>query len=394
MSNFVLFDDIDIRRHLLPLTYYRSIAGIRSGILTLKEKWEKFIDGKAGILTEDYLMSLYPGNLETDLFIASHFYPDKNLTEFIINNLQHGETLVDAEGEIIAFKTQNNNGQIKLNELEKIIPTQTKIYPGKVEKLTRHYQLVLNNALQIEKDIALLDLTPTDKKNYKSTGAHFLYLSEEKNYPEVFFDLTDGPVYIDHGVNILPFSFIKGPAAIMSNSVVKAGTRIYNGTTIGPETKVGGEIKNSLFLGFSNKGHDGYLGDSVIGEWCNLGAGTSNSNLKNNYSSVKIWNFARKDFEDTGLMFLGMIMGDHSKTAINTSVNTGTVIGVHANIFTRDFPPKFIPSFNWGGNHFNHNYDLEKALETAKTVYKRRKQIFSPKLEPIMLEVYNRTKQE
>ncbi len=388
MQNFVLFDVPEIRKQLLPLTYFRAVARIRSGILQMQEKWEKTLQKQASVCTEDYLMPLYKNTCQaSDIFIASHIYPGTSLAE-AINTLDPHTALYDKKGNLLAFRTNKPLKFSSPEELLKNIPVQRKEWNREIKTLERPYDLILANAEQITEDLKLLHPDETSKGNYKTAGDYPLYVEDNKPFPEVFFDLSEGPVYIEKNVTILPFSYIKGPVALLEGSVVKAGTRIYNGTTLGPQTKTGGEIKNVLFFGYSNKGHDGYLGDAVVGEWCNIGAGTSNSNLKNNYSPVRIWNYARKDFEDTGRTFLGLVMGDHSKIAINTSINTGTVIGVSANVFTRGFPPKFIPSFNWGGDTLNHDYELSKAMETARKVMERRGMPFTDIHENIFRTVY------
>jgi UDP-N-acetylglucosamine diphosphorylase/glucosamine-1-phosphate N-acetyltransferase len=187
-------------------------------------------------------------------------------------------------------------------------------------------------------------------------------------------------------------SMVRGPFAMLNNSVLKMGTKIYGGTTLGPYCKVGGEVNNSVFFGYSSKAHDGFLGNSVIGEWCNLGANTNVSNLKNNYSEVKLWNYESEIFQNTGLQFCGLIMGDHSKSAINTMFNTGTVVGVNANVFHSGFLSSFIPSFSWGGDSGSSDYKIEKAFAVADRVFTRREMKFNKIEEDILFSIYNMTK--
>ena len=223
-------------------------------------------------------------------------------------------------------------------------------------------------------------------------GKHPVFIEEGAIVEAVIFNTDGGPVYIGKNVKILEGSMIRGPFAGLDNSVVKMGAKIYGGTTLGPNTKVGGEIKEVVFFGNSNKGHDGYLGDSVIAEWCNLGAGTNNSNLKNNYSNVKLWDYTQKDYINTGLQFCGLIMGDHSKCGIATMFNTGTVVGVSSNIFGGDYQPKFFPSFKWGGQQYT-DYRYDKAVEVATAVMKRRQIEFDGVEADLFEKVYKLAKQ-
>ncbi len=387
--SFLLFETKQDKDFLLPLTYFRDISNIRIGIFKIYEKWERYLQDKAHIFTGDYLYEKYPIGGTYDLFIRSVFLPDKNLVK-AVGNLKAGEVLQDEEGEIIAFRTREKIDPGKDFDIEKITAHfQSKRLSG-LRKLTRPYDLIAYNAGEIVNDVKISGFTRTymSNRDVHITGDYPVHIGAGTQLNGVYLDAREGPVFIGENVTILPFSYIKGPAAVMENSVVKAGTQIYEGTTLGPGTKAGGEIKNVLFFGNSNKGHDGYLGDSVVGEWCNFGAGTSNSNLKNNYSGVKMWHIASKRFEPTGRRFLGLVMGDFSKTAIHTRFNTGTVVGVASNIFTPDFPPKFVSSFNWGGGGFNHDHAVEKALETAKIVYARRGKTFTHIDEKIFREVY------
>jgi UDP-N-acetylglucosamine diphosphorylase/glucosamine-1-phosphate N-acetyltransferase len=229
--------------------------------------------------------------------------------------------------------------------------------------------------MEIEADFALL----TAGRKSAPLSETVSVLSRENVFVEEGFsgeyftlNASTGPVFLGKGSEIMEGSVIRGPLALGSHSTVKLAAKIYGPTTIGPHCKAGGEINNSVLQGFSNKGHDGFLGNAVVGEWCNLGADTNNSNLKNNYTEVKVWNYPSNRFIRTGLQFCGLIMGDHSKTGINTMLNTGTVAGVSANIFGSGFPRNFIPSFSWGGAAGLVDYKLEKAFETMEEVMRRR----------------------
>jgi len=203
---------------------------------------------------------------------------------------------------------------------------------------------------------------------------------------------SNGPIYIGRKATVMEGCHLRGPLAVCESATLKMGAKIYTGTTIGPHAKVGGEITNSVINGFSNKAHDGYMGNTVIGEWCNIGADTNTSNLKNNYAPIKLWNYQEERFTPTGQQFCGLIMGDHSKCGINTMFNTGTVVGVNANIYGGGFPRNFIPSFSWGGSHGFKSYQLDKALEVAEIVMKRRNVSLSKADHHILTAIFDATK--
>ncbi len=390
MKYFWLFDTRASWKNNLPLTYFKPIANILSGILPVYRKWETDLDAKALVLTRDYLMEKYGGEGMADLWVAADVLPDAVLAK-AVSELKPGEMLTDAEGDVVAYRHHSLLGTGEAKNLKAVFAGALirKKAGGPVRRMRRPFQWIKENEQEIVNDLERLRPTripcPQDVRCY---GHYELYGTGSPTAYDAVLDLTEGPVYLGNDVKLLPGSYVKGPAAVLDGSMVKAGTRVYNGTTLGPWTKVGGEIKNVLFQGYANKGHDGFLGDSFISQWCNLGAGTSNSNLKNNYSRIRMWHIASKQFEDTGEMFLGTVMGEHSKTAINTSLNTGTVVGVAANIFTRNFPPKFVTSFNWGGEIANHAYDVEKALETARIVFGRRGKTFDETEERIFRTVH------
>jgi UDP-N-acetylglucosamine diphosphorylase/glucosamine-1-phosphate N-acetyltransferase len=206
----------------------------------------------------------------------------------------------------------------------------------------------------------------------RNIGKGKIFIEEGASANDTTFNTTTGCIYIGKDAEVMEGSVVRGPFALCEHSVLKMSSKIYGATTIGPHSKVGGEVNNSVVFGYSNKAHDGFLGNSVIGEWCNLGADTNNSNLKNNYANVKLWNYSGENFIDTGLQFCGLIMGDHSKCGINTMFNTGTVAGVSSNIFGSGFPRNFIPSFSWGGAQGFTTYRFEHAIETAQLVMQRR----------------------
>jgi len=367
--NYILFDTEQTKKKLLPLTYFRPVAEIRCGILNLKEKWEHYLHQPVSYLTEIYLQEKFPVRYQNEnIYIDASILPDENLVKSV-QNLKKGDILIDTGNHIIAYNTGvHAYGQRPRLSGEKVV------FSAPINAIKHTYDVFQKNAGEIQKDFQLItrDKTSATLSSTNTViGNGKVFVENGTRIEACIFNTDEGDIYIGKNVTILEGSMIRGPFAALSQSVIKMGSKIYGGTTLGPNTKAGGEIKNVVFLGNSNKGHDGYLGDSVIAEWCNLGAGTNNSNLKNNYSNVKLYDYSSREFVDTGLQFCGLIMGDHSKCGIATMFNTGTVTGVNANIFGSGFQPKFFPSFKWGGQP-PVDYRYEKALEVARTVYKRR----------------------
>jgi UDP-N-acetylglucosamine diphosphorylase/glucosamine-1-phosphate N-acetyltransferase len=383
--NYILFDTNSIKTHLLPLTYFRPIAEMRCGIFTMKEKWEHYLKTKVSYLTDDYLQEKFPVHFEEEnIYIDASVFPENEMVQ-MIKSLQKGDALLDLGGRIIAYNAKPKKYNEEVNLSEKIIR-----YNKTLDGITYPYHIFQKNAEQIQADFEIVTQEKSSCKLSKTNtviGSGKVFVEEGAQVEAVTFNTQDGDVYIGKNVTILEGSLIRAPFAALENSVVKMGSKIYGGTTLGPNSKVGGEIKEVVFFGNANKGHDGYLGDAVIGEWCNLGANTNNSNLKNNYSNVKLYDYAKSDFVNTGLQFCGLIMGDHSKSGIATMFNTGTVVGVNANVFGSGYQPKFFPSFKWGGKSFV-DYRYDKALEVAKVVSKRRNIDFDQVEERLFKKVY------
>ncbi len=368
-KNTILFDD-DNRDNLLPLTYTRPVAEIRIGITTIKEKWHFYDIASCSYHTVAYLSKKYPMELaEDNLFINSCLIPDQKLVD-TLDNLNAKEVL--RKGDIVlAYRGSKPESSDQLsshgrNEID--YPDEVVCIRNLWDIFTLNDKLLRDDYLKVTNNRISQPLSDTNQV----VGEHQAFLEEGAKAECCIFNTSNGPVYIGRGAEVMEGTMIRGPFALCDNSVVKMGAKIYGATTIGPHCKVGGEINNSVFFSCSNKAHDGFLGNAVIGEWCNLGADTNNSNLKNNYAVVKLWNYPRNRFVDTGLQFCGLIMGDHSKCAINTMFNTGTVVGVSANIYGSGFPRNFVPSFLWGGSGGYQVYKIEKALETAEIVMKRR----------------------
>ena len=377
--NYILFDGPS-RNNLLPLTYTRPVAEIRVGVLTIREKWETFLHSTITSITEDYLSDKFPMvEFEENIFINASFLPNPELVK-LISNLKPNESINSGDN-LIAFYSNQSQEEIDLDSFTKIDFTSSLM---QITCLTDIFKI---NSLAIKADY---DLITNNRVSSKISSTNNLihpeniFIEDGVSMEFVTLNATDGPIYIAKDCEIMEGSLIRGPFALCENSILKLGSKIYGGTTIGPYCKIGGEVTNSVVFGYSNKGHDGYLGNSLIGEWCNLGADTNTSNLKNNYADVKIWNYEEDKFLTTGEQFCGLIMGDHSKSAINTMFNTGTIVGVCSNIFGSGFPRNFIPSFSWGGNKGFAEYNIDKVFEVNSKVMKRKKCIFSEKDKAIL----------
>ncbi len=369
--NIVLFDD----RHyenLLPLAFTRPVAEIRVGILTITKKWEKWFGQKCSWLTRGNLQAKFPANQTDDnLFINGGLLPDRELVE-IIGNLELNEILLK-DGHILAARL----GMLKMESLMAGLQENIKTleFEGFISRIIYPWDIFTLNGMELEKDFQLLTQGRKSAPLCSTvgvTGKEKVFLEEGAKIEFATLNATSGPVYIGKNAEIMEGSHIRGPFALLEDSQVKMGAKIYGPTTIGPRCKIGGELNNVVVFGFSNKSHDGFIGNSVIGEWCNIGADTNSSNLKNNYADVKVWSYPHGKFISTGLQFCGLIMGDHSKCGINTMFNTGTVVGVNCNIFGDGFPRTFIPDFSWGGPQGFTVFETEKAFEVAGKVMERR----------------------
>lgn len=368
------FDD-NRRSHLFPLTLTRPAGSLRVGILSIADKWKALSSElEYGFKTENQLSGLFP-SIQSQLFVNGRLLPTKDLLNEVAN-LKEGEYLGLGD-QILAY-----NGH----------STEKKSYTQEVQWIERTFDLFRLAGDQIAWDFEQLTRGRKSAELHASViqlGEHPIFLEEGAQAHACILNSTDGPIYIGKDAVVMEGSMIRGPFALGESSQIKMGAKIYGSTSIGPNCKVGGEVNNSVLLGYSNKGHDGFLGNSVLGEWCNLGADTNNSNLKNNYDEVKLWNYSMGSFEKTGLQFCGLIMGDHSKSGINTMFNTGTVVGVSANIFGSGFPRNLIPSFAWGGSSGFSTYQLSKAITTAKLVYQRRNKDFGIDEERLFEHLFN-----
>ncbi len=406
-NNICLFED-NHYKDLLPLTYLRATFQLKCGIFSLIDKIKIHFGKKKyyllsrashiNILKQEYdnvLTNLLPE--ENLLFINGRTLINEKIKKLIIN-LKPNEALANDDNIIAAFVSKDNVSKIKFDENGLIDFNAINLNEQVCDNFLIQYpwELVNNNSSEIINDFEMINKTKkTTKKNslISFINKKDVYISSTSNVSSfVFFDATDGPIYIDDHATILPYTFLKGPIYIGKNSLVKANSSIYHGTSVGEFCKVGGEIEESIIHSYSNKQHDGFLGHSYLAQWINLGAGTNNSDLKNNYSKISVLLNGEKVF--TNSQFVGAIIGDHTKTSINTKINTGSIFGVACNIFTNDFPPKYLPSFSWCGKDQIIKYDFNKFLETAKVVMKRRNIILSEAQIELLKKVYEDSKVE
>ncbi|SHK09480.1 GlmU family protein [Epilithonimonas mollis] len=382
----LVFSDAQYWEDFLPLTFTRPVAEMRMGILTFSERWQKLLGiDQVFYITENYLQEKFrKPEPKPSLFIVPNFFPSDEVLKQI-KDLQPGEALV-YDNEVIAANINMEN--FSLNQISKMTDIHEKLFF--IEKPTDIFSY---NDKAIDFDFKLLTEGRTSQELSSTNGfigdSENLFIEEGAVIEFSTLNCKTGKIYIGKNAEIMEGSNIRGSLALCEESKINLGTKLYGGTTIGPHSKVGGEVNNIVIFGYSNKGHDGFVGNSVIGEWCNLGADTNSSNLKNNYASVKLWNYKKKRFLDTGLQFCGLIMGDHSKTAINTQLNTGTVVGVAANIFKSGFPPNLVDSFSWGGMKGDEKFKLEKSYEVAEKAMERRKIPITETDKDILKYIYN-----
>lgn len=370
--NYILYDGA-VRERMLPFTYTKPVSELRIGILTIAEKWEKYLGTTITNLTEGYLEEKFPMvEFPENVFIDASILPNEALVA-AITNLKHNELLYQEET-TIAFFANDTQEVADFDSYEHIE------FEGEFIQLRNKTDLFTLNDQALEDDFKLLTKDrksqPIGKSNQVNVPEN-VFIEEGAVVEFAMLNAGTGPIYIGKDALVMEGSMIRGPFAIGDNSVLKMGTKIYGATTIGPKCTVGGEVKNSVFFGNSNKSHEGYLGNSVVGEWCNFGADTNCSNMKNTHSKIKLWEYEIEGYADTGMQFCGLFLGDHCKTGINTMLNTGTVIGMSCHIFGAGFPNKFVPSFSWGSGTNQNTYTLENAKDTARRMYALKNEVFS-----------------
>ncbi|MEQ8575416.1 MAG: GlmU family protein, partial [Fulvivirga sp.] len=365
--NIILFDEPSIRTSLLPLTYTRPVAACRIGIMTIAEKWQKHLGGTVSYLTEDYLTKKFALNkTEDNYYINGALCPDEKLIA-AVQKLNAGEG-IELNGQLLIARAKDlevSKDNLKLTT-----------FPNEVTLIDQPWKIFKQNAAQIKSDFKVITKGRTSASitdlHTIVYGKENIFIEEGASIKAAILNAESGPIYIGKNAQVHEGAIIKGSFALCEGSHVQMGAKIKGDTTIGPYSKAGGEISNSVIFGYSNKGHDGFIGNTVLGEWCNLGADTNTSNLKNNYDQVKLWSYEKQGFVNTGEQFCGLIMGDLSKSGINTMFNTGTVVGVSANVFGAGFPRNFIPSFSWGGVSGLTTFNIKKADEVAARVLERR----------------------
>jgi UDP-N-acetylglucosamine diphosphorylase/glucosamine-1-phosphate N-acetyltransferase len=385
--NYILFDG-PARNALLPFTFTRPVADILIGIMTIRQKWEMYLGSTTTTLTEEYLSEKYPMvELEENVMINASFLPNPVLAE-MVSNLEPNQVIFKGE-EVVAFYTDENQEEVDFDSYEIIEFNEDCL------TVMNTWDIFSKNDAAIREDFDFLTADRKSKPIPKSVnvlGHENIFIEEGAKLEFVTLNALSGPIYIGKDAEIMEGSVIRGPFALCEGAVVKMAAKVYGATTVGPHSRIGGEVNNSVISAYSNKGHDGFLGNSVLGEWCNIGADSNNSNLKNNYEEVKLWSYETESFAKTGLQFCGLMMGDHSKCGINTMFNTGTVIGVSANIFGSGFPRNFVPCFSWGGAAGFTTYITKKAFETAKLVMGRRNIDFDEREAAILEHVFAESK--
>ena len=387
--NYILFDSSS-RSNLLPLTFTRPVADIRFGILTIREKWERFLKTSTSSLTEAYLTPKFPLiKAEINMMVNGSICPNTALIKEI-NQLKEGQMLIK-DDTIVAMCLNAESLENYAENDQELDEKETTVDFVKIQNTWDIFHL---NDQAIKDDFELLTkgrksapISPTNR----CVNPENIFFEEGAVVEFSILNASTGPIYVGKNAEIMEGSKVRGSFALCDFAVLKMDAKIYGPTTIGPYSKVGGEVNQSVIFGYTNKTHDGFLGHSVLGEWCNLGADTNTSNLKNTYEEVKLWSYAEDCFVQTGLQFCGTIMGDHTKCGINTMFNTGTVIGVYSNVYGAGFQRNFVPSFSWGGPHGLSDYDMKKAVKTAEIVFARRNKPFDKKEKTILSEIFSLT---
>ena len=382
----LVFSDAQYWEDFLPLTFTRPVAEMRCGILTFSERWQKILENtEISYFTETYLQDKFkePEKKES-LFLVTNFLPTENVIQQI-KSLKQGEALV-YEDELVAARI--NMQDFSLHQIEKMTDIKEELIFFKKPK-----DLFTFNDKAIDFDFDLLTKGRVSQELSSTNGflgdKKDLFIEEGASVEFSTINTKTGKIYIGKNAEVMEGCHLRGPVSLGEGSKFNLGAKIYGATTVGPQCKVGGEVNNIIIFGYSSKGHDGFIGNSVIGEWCNFGADSNSSNMKNNYGNVRLWSYRTQSFEDTGLQFAGLIMGDHSKTAINTQLNTGTVVGVASNIFKAGFPPNLVENFSWGGFKDDERFKLDKAYEVAERAMARRKVVLTDQDKAILKHIFD-----
>lgn len=384
--HILLFDGPE-REQFLPFTFIRPVAHLRVGIDRLIDKWEAYLQHKCGLYTQDYLQSKFPTHLqEMNLFVNPAFVPSESLA-MAVKNLTLNEALVH-EGHLIAVLTKGQHPPASLDEYD------LNTWNGPILHLRKVTDLFKLNGIVLKQDFDRITSGRQSEELPSSNsviGRENIFIEKGAQVEYAMLNATEGPIYIGKNALIMEGSMLRGSIALCESAVVKMGAKIYGGTTLGPFSKVGGELSNVLIFGYSNKGHDGYLGNAILGEWCNIGAASDASNLKNSYGKIRLWNYTRESFVKTDLQFCGLLMGDYSRCSIHTTFNTATLIGVCANIFGQGFPRNFIPSFSYGGAQGFKTFNFSKAIESIESMMKRKSISLSKDDQAILTHIFDQS---
>jgi UDP-N-acetylglucosamine diphosphorylase/glucosamine-1-phosphate N-acetyltransferase len=390
----IILADGGLHAHLLPLTFTRPVGLLRPGILTLGETWARMTELPVGYRTEDHLQAKHPLHADPSAIeVLAGLLPTPDVVGAVLD-LEPGQVLM-AGDRAIAFHGEGQAAPAPMDWERPPAYLRPVRFTGELVLIERPWHLFQHCGRAIINDFALLTegrrSQPVSALNTVIGDPALLFLEPGAVVEAAILNTTGGPIHLGRGAEIMEGCMVRGPLALGEGAVLKMGAKVYGPTSIGPECRVGGEVSNSVLLGYSNKGHDGFLGNSVLGEWCNLGADTNTSNLKNTYGPVQVFSYARNAQVDTGLQFCGLVMGDHGKSGINTMFNTGTVVGVAANVFGGGFPPKHIPGFTWGGSEGLTGHGFAKAMETARRMMERRHVPFTAIDEAILEHVFRAT---
>lgn len=393
-TNYLLFDPKEQRQNLLPFTFTRPVGNLRIGILTINEKWEKYLgSNQLGYYTEAYLSEKFFGNhFVPSLLINGSICPNKEIIAELKQLKNIGDALV-WNGQLLAVYLDPSGIQLFDETLGNYNCIESKV--SQLLQINFPYDLFSKNGEAIQSDFDLITKGRTSQPipaGNQYLAAENIFIEEGAKVQFSILNASTGPIYIGKNAEVMEGCKIRGPFAMCEDAGLKMDAKIYGATTLGPHCKVGGEVNNVIFYAYSNKGHDGFVGNAVIGEWVNMGADTNNSNLKNTYDEVKLWSYKTEKFEKTGLTFCGLMMADHAKCGINTMFNTGTVVGVGANIFGAGFPRNFIPSFSWGGAQGFDTFTLSKFYKTAEAMCKRRNVEFTDTDKAIFKEIFDQSK--
>lgn len=393
--NLIVFESSEIRNNLLPFTFTRPVSEIRVGILTISKKWQLALDAAPSFISEDYLRSKYTIHIAVEnILVNGALSPDEALIA-AIQQLKPGEGLFSGDL-LLAGKCNAGIAEeiykapAQINSFFKMVSYQHE--PTIIRNLWDIFAL---NRQEIIKDFKVITRgrksAGINDRHTRVYGEEHVFVEEGASIKAAILNAEEGPIYLGKNSEVMEGAIIRGAFAMLEGSIVAMGSKVRGDTTVGPFSKIGGEVSNSVIFGYSNKGHEGYLGNSVLGEWCNLGADTNTSNLKNNYSNVKLWSHSKMELTDTGRQFCGLMMGDYSRCGINTMFNTGTVVGVGANIFGGGFMPKFIPSFSWANEVELSSYRLDKFEETVERILGRRNKILNNVEKSILTHIFNHT---